>query len=71
MVNFYGNSTTLNAYPDTYPVWNLIEYYHKSYTQRNVDRELNVTTLFGAFDNETVKNMIEHGKIIDNPKKIL
>lgn len=69
MVNFYGNSTTLNAYPDTYPVWNLIEYYHKSYTQRNVDRELNVTTLFGAFDNETVKNMIEHGKIIDNPKK--
>lgn len=72
VLKLYGNSSTLNVYPDCYPVWDLIPYYHKSYRQRNVDRELNVTTAFGYFDNATVKEMTENNPdIIKNPKKDL
>lgn len=69
VINLYGNSTTLNAYPDCTPVWELIYDLNQVIKKKRLERELNVTTLFGSFDNETVKQMQENGNIAENPKK--
>ncbi|WP_375316806.1 hypothetical protein [Spiroplasma endosymbiont of Virgichneumon dumeticola] len=69
IINLYGNTTTLNAYPDCTEVWDLIYDLNRVIRQKRLERELNVTTLFASLDNETAKEMQENGNIIENPKK--
>ncbi|WP_342276433.1 hypothetical protein [Spiroplasma endosymbiont of Nebria brevicollis] len=69
IINLYGNTTTLNAYPDCTAVWDLIWDLNQVIKKKRLEREFNVTTLFAVLDNETVKEMQENGNIIENPKK--
>ncbi|WP_375317461.1 hypothetical protein [Spiroplasma endosymbiont of Virgichneumon dumeticola] len=69
IINLYGNTTTLNAYPDCTAVWDLIYDLNRVIRQKRLERELNVTTLFASLPNDVIKEMQENGNIAENPKK--
>ncbi len=69
IINLYGNTTTLNAYPDCTAVWDLIYDLNRVIRQKILERELNVTTLFASLPNDVIKEMQENGNIAENPKK--
>lgn len=72
ILKLYGNSSTLNVYPDCWPVWDLIDDLQHTIRQKRVERTLNVTKALGNFDNETVNEIIKKdGNLKDNPIKDL
>lgn len=54
----FGNSTTLNAYPDCMPVYHLIEDLNQVIKQKRKERVLNQTRIYGKLANEKLLDLM-------------
>lgn len=62
VINFYGNSTVANAYPDCAPIYDLIDDLMQILKQKRVERTLNVTKGFGQLNNKDAEELSQGNK---------